>query len=138
MNALRWYRAPELLYGARHYGSTVDLWSVGCIFAELLNHSPFVAGENDIDQLYRVLRVMGTPTDASWPVLNLLHQRCSSQRHNIFFRKRNHCLISTKFNSLEWKRFLWNSWCRMRRPMPFPCSEACLSTERKRGFQQKR
>ncbi|XP_045912754.1 cyclin-dependent kinase 20 isoform X1 [Micropterus dolomieu] len=63
----RWYRAPELLYGARKYDEGVDLWAVGCIFGELLNSSPLFPGENDIEQLCCVLRVLGTPTPDSWP-----------------------------------------------------------------------
>lgn len=59
--ATRWYRAPELLYGARLYDEGVDLWAVGCIFGELLNNSPLFPGESDIAQLYCVLRVLGTP-----------------------------------------------------------------------------
>ncbi len=50
--ATRWYRAPELLYGSRSYNQKVDLWSAGCVIAEMLNHSPLFAGENDIDQLH--------------------------------------------------------------------------------------
>ncbi|TKS65231.1 Cyclin-dependent kinase 20 [Collichthys lucidus] len=65
--ATRWYRAPELLYGARKYNEGVDLWAVGCIFGELLNSSPLFPGENDIEQLCCVLRVLGTPTQDSWP-----------------------------------------------------------------------
>uniref|UniRef100_A0A3B4ZNY5 Cyclin-dependent kinase 20 n=1 Tax=Stegastes partitus TaxID=144197 RepID=A0A3B4ZNY5_9TELE len=65
--ATRWYRAPELLYGARKYDEGVDLWAVGCIFGELLNSSPLFPGENDIEQLCCVLRVLGTPTQDSWP-----------------------------------------------------------------------
>ncbi|KAM8862681.1 cyclin-dependent kinase 20 isoform 2-T2 [Spinachia spinachia] len=65
--ATRWYRAPELLYGARKYDEGVDLWAVGCIFGELLNSSPLFPGENDIEQLCCVLRVLGTPTEDSWP-----------------------------------------------------------------------
>ncbi|XP_058499800.1 cyclin-dependent kinase 20 isoform X3 [Solea solea] len=68
--ATRWYRAPELLYGARRYDEGVDLWAVGCIFAELLNSSPLFPGENDIEQLCCVLRVLGTPTQESWPGLD--------------------------------------------------------------------
>ncbi|PFX17201.1 Cyclin-dependent kinase 20 [Stylophora pistillata] len=49
--ATRWYRAPELLYGARKYDEGVDLWAVGCIFGELLNNSPLFPGESDITQL---------------------------------------------------------------------------------------
>ncbi|XP_034027740.1 cyclin-dependent kinase 20 isoform X1 [Thalassophryne amazonica] len=65
--ATRWYRAPELLYGARKYDQGVDLWAVGCIFGELLNSSPLFPGENDIEQLCCVLRVLGTPTQDMWP-----------------------------------------------------------------------
>ncbi|XP_019716393.1 cyclin-dependent kinase 20 isoform X2 [Hippocampus comes] len=65
--ATRWYRAPELLYGARKYDEGVDLWAVGCIFGELLNSSPLFPGENDIEQLCCVLRVLGTPTNDTWP-----------------------------------------------------------------------
>ncbi|XP_005061378.1 PREDICTED: cyclin-dependent kinase 20, partial [Ficedula albicollis] len=67
--ATRWYRAPELLYGARHYDEGVDLWAVGCIFGELLTLSPLFPGENDIEQLCCVLRALGTPSPRDWPEL---------------------------------------------------------------------
>ena len=51
----RWYRAPELLFGATAYGSEVDVWALGCIFAELISCGPLFPGEDDIDQLRRVL-----------------------------------------------------------------------------------
>uniref|UniRef100_A0A8C8SW25 Cyclin-dependent kinase 20 n=1 Tax=Pelusios castaneus TaxID=367368 RepID=A0A8C8SW25_9SAUR len=70
--ATRWYRAPELLYGARKYDEGVDLWAVGCIFAELLNNSPLFPGENDIEQLCCVLRVLGTPNPRTWPEITEL------------------------------------------------------------------
>ncbi|XP_043390339.1 cyclin-dependent kinase 20 isoform X3 [Chelonia mydas] len=70
--ATRWYRAPELLYGARKYDEGVDLWAVGCIFAELLNNSPLFPGENDIEQLCCVLRVLGTPSQRVWPEITEL------------------------------------------------------------------
>ncbi len=63
----RWYRAPELLFGARKYGVGVDIWAVGCILAELLLRLPFVAGETDLDQLAKIFQAMGTPTEESWP-----------------------------------------------------------------------
>lgn len=66
--ATRWYRAPELLYGARQYDQGVDLWAVGCILGELLNGSPLFPGENDIEQLCCVLRILGTPSPQVWPV----------------------------------------------------------------------
>ena len=63
----RWYRAPELLFGARNYGTGVDVWAVGCILAELLLRIPFVAGDTDLDQLAKIFQAMGTPTEESWP-----------------------------------------------------------------------
>ncbi|KAH8832204.1 CMGC/CDK/CDK7 protein kinase [Flagelloscypha sp. PMI_526] len=63
----RWYRPPELLLGARHYGSAVDIWSVGCIFAELMLRTPYLAGESDMDQIRTIFRALGTPTEAEWP-----------------------------------------------------------------------
>lgn len=64
----RWYRAPELLLGARQYGAGVDIWAVGAIFAELMLRTPFIAGESDIDQLDKTFRALGTPTEDEWPV----------------------------------------------------------------------
>ncbi|TMW62527.1 hypothetical protein Poli38472_005145 [Pythium oligandrum] len=65
--ATRWYRAPELLFGARNYAEGVDIWGVGLILAELLHLVPLFPGENDIDQIYRVTQVLGHPQHASWP-----------------------------------------------------------------------
>ncbi|XP_063243489.1 cyclin-dependent kinase 20 isoform X2 [Bacillus rossius redtenbacheri] len=70
--ATRWYRAPELLYGARHYTHAVDLWAVGCILAEMHNRHPLFPGETDIEQLAIVVRTLGTPTEESWPGLTKL------------------------------------------------------------------
>ncbi|XP_074063036.1 cyclin-dependent kinase 20 isoform X5 [Macrotis lagotis] len=70
--ATRWYRAPELLYGARQYDEGVDLWAVGCILGELLNGSPLFPGENDIEQLCCVLQVLGTPSPQVWPEITEL------------------------------------------------------------------
>ncbi|XP_078485552.1 cyclin-dependent kinase 20-like [Ciona intestinalis] len=70
--ATRWYRSPELLYGARRYDEGVDLWAVGCIFGEMLNNSPLFPGENDIEQLCCVLRVLGTPNETIWPGMSIL------------------------------------------------------------------
>eukprot|EP00850_Spirogloea_muscicola_P008325 SM000044S15972 [mRNA] locus=s44:354689:358627:+ [translate_table: standard] len=66
-----WYRAPELLLGAKHYTPAVDLWAVGCIFAELLNLKPLFQGVEDksIDQLDKIFRVLGHPTTERWSSL---------------------------------------------------------------------
>ena len=68
--ATRWYRAPEMLYAARMYGPGVDIWSAGCIMAELLALTPLFPGESDIDQLNRIYSICGTPDVwlHLWPV----------------------------------------------------------------------
>ncbi|XP_074662572.1 cyclin-dependent kinase 7-like [Tubulanus polymorphus] len=68
----RWYRAPELLFGARMYGVGIDIWAVGCIMAELLLRVPIFPGETDIDQLSKIFEVVGTPTEENWPDLKSL------------------------------------------------------------------
>ena len=68
----RWYRAPELLFGAKFYGPAVDLWSVGCIFAELMLRVPYFPGNSDIEQLSRIFTGRGTPTEETWPGVSSL------------------------------------------------------------------
>jgi len=63
----RWYRSPELLFGARQYGTGVDIWAVGCIVAELLLRTPFFPGESDLDQLAKIFQAMGSPSNEIWP-----------------------------------------------------------------------
>ncbi|XP_050370227.1 cyclin-dependent kinase F-1 [Argentina anserina] len=63
----RWFRAPELLYGSTDYGLEVDLWSLGCIFAELFTLQPLFPGSSDIDQLSRIISVLGNLTEETWP-----------------------------------------------------------------------
>lgn len=67
----RWYRPPELLFGCRYYSTAVDIWSVGCIFAELMLRTPYLPGESDMDQLKTTFRALGTPTEEDWPVRGL-------------------------------------------------------------------
>lgn len=92
-----WYRAPEILLGSRHYSTPVDVWSVGCIFAEMVNHRPLFPGDSEIDELFKIFRsaccilkiaflqfgivasclifvnlcyhyrIMGTPNEETWP-----------------------------------------------------------------------
>uniref|UniRef100_A0AAQ5XX02 Cyclin-dependent kinase 7 n=1 Tax=Amphiprion ocellaris TaxID=80972 RepID=A0AAQ5XX02_AMPOC len=68
----RWYRSPELLFGARMYGVGVDTWAVGCILAELLLRIPFLGGDSDLDQLTKIFEALGTPTEETWPVMTSL------------------------------------------------------------------
>ncbi|KIY72757.1 Pkinase-domain-containing protein [Cylindrobasidium torrendii FP15055 ss-10] len=62
-----WYRAPELLLGATKYSTAVDLWSVGCIFAELLTKEPLFQAKNEIELISMIFKLLGPPTHASWP-----------------------------------------------------------------------
>lgn len=62
----RWYRAPELLFGAKNYGPGVDVWAAACIFAELLLRKPFLQGNSDIDQLGKIFAAFGTPKPSQW------------------------------------------------------------------------
>jgi len=62
-----WYRAPEILLGARQYACPVDIWSLGTIFAEMTTRRPMFPGDSEIDELYRIFRIFGTPTNANWP-----------------------------------------------------------------------
>ncbi|XP_055936071.1 cyclin-dependent kinase 2-like [Argiope bruennichi] len=62
-----WYRAPEILLGVKEYSTSVDIWSLGCIFAEMLTKRPLFPGDSEIDQLFRVFRTMGTPDEETWP-----------------------------------------------------------------------
>eukprot|EP00054_Salpingoeca_dolichothecata_P022504 m.147698 g.147698 ORF g.147698 m.147698 type:complete len:400 (-) comp24359_c0_seq3:46-1245(-) len=60
--ATRWYRAPELLVGDTQYGPPVDVWAVGCVFAEMLTGRPLWPGKSDIDQLYHIIQTLGELT----------------------------------------------------------------------------
>lgn len=61
--ATRWYRAPELLLSLNHYTSAIDLWSVGCIFAEMLGRKQLFPGKHYVHQLQLILNVLGTPPE---------------------------------------------------------------------------
>lgn len=67
-----WYRAPELLLGAKNYGPAIDVWSLGCIFGELLATSPMFNGRTEIDQLQKIFKLLGTPSDKIWPEFSSL------------------------------------------------------------------
>jgi cell division cycle 2-like protein len=62
-----WYRSPELLLGSKDYSWSVDIWSVGCIAAEFLISQPLFPGKSEIDQLDRIFRTLGMPTERIWP-----------------------------------------------------------------------
>ncbi|GKT22971.1 hypothetical protein ADUPG1_012284, partial [Aduncisulcus paluster] len=61
--ATRWYRAPELLFGVRNYSTAVDIWAVGCLMAELFSGKPLFPGTCSLNQLTRIINLIGYPTD---------------------------------------------------------------------------
>ncbi|PJF19209.1 Serine/threonine-protein kinase [Paramicrosporidium saccamoebae] len=76
----RWYRPPELLYGARYYTDAVDIWAAGCIFAELMLRTPFLPAETDMGQLKVIFQALGTPTEDDWPGMSSLPDYVSFPR----------------------------------------------------------
>ena len=62
-----WYRPPELLLGCKLYGTSVDLWGAGCVFGELLALAPLLPGKAEPEQMGRIMRLLGRPTEAIWP-----------------------------------------------------------------------
>ncbi|KAL1328558.1 hypothetical protein AAHE18_13G381700 [Arachis hypogaea] len=62
-----WYRAPELLLGSKQYSTAIDMWSLGCIMAELLSKEPLFNGKTEFDQLDKIFKILGTPNETIWP-----------------------------------------------------------------------
>ena len=61
-----WYRAPEILLGQKVYSTPVDIWSIGCIFSEMAQRLPLFAGDSEIDQIFKIFQVLGTPNETTW------------------------------------------------------------------------
>ncbi|KAI8904311.1 kinase-like domain-containing protein [Gorgonomyces haynaldii] len=77
--ATRWYRAPEIMLAFRNYTKAIDMWSIGCIFAELLGSKPLFKGRDYVDQLNKILGVLGTPDDSTL-------SRIGSERAQMYIR----------------------------------------------------
>ncbi|KAJ0918578.1 putative protein-serine/threonine kinase CMGC-CDK-CRK7-CDK9 family [Helianthus annuus] len=73
-----WYRPPELLLGATHYGVAVDLWSTGCILGELYAGKPIMPGRTEVEQLHKIFKLCGSPSEDYW--------RKSKLRHSTVFK----------------------------------------------------
>lgn len=67
-----WYRPPEILLGIKAYALPMDLWAAGAIIAEMFTKRPLFPGDCEIDQLYKIFRLLGTPTEDSWPGVTAL------------------------------------------------------------------
>jgi len=62
--ATRWYRAPEIMLNSKGYTKSIDIWSVGCILAEMLSNRPIFPGKHYLDQLNHILAILGSPSQA--------------------------------------------------------------------------
>lgn len=96
-----WYRSPEVLLHSS-YSSTVDIWSLGCIFAELYLRRPLFIGQSDIDQLYKIFDILGLPSEDDWPVNSVIPLKSFTNMNN--FNKGGDCLKKSLpiLTSLDW------------------------------------
>ncbi|KAI1261243.1 kinase-like domain-containing protein [Xylariaceae sp. FL1019] len=76
----RWYRPPELLFGAQHYSGAVDVWSVGLVLAELALRTPYLPGNTEIDQINLICQAIGTPTEENWPGVTTLPEYMAQEQ----------------------------------------------------------
>ncbi|KAL4318737.1 hypothetical protein GQ457_18G020610 [Hibiscus cannabinus] len=76
-----WYRPPELLLGSTNYGVAVDLWSSGCILAELFTGKPIMAGRTEVEQLHKIFKLCGSPSEDYWKRSKLPHATIFKPQH---------------------------------------------------------
>ncbi|XP_057974970.1 probable serine/threonine-protein kinase At1g09600 isoform X2 [Malania oleifera] len=76
-----WYRAPELLLGATEYGVAIDLWSTGCILAELLSGKPIMPGRTEVEQMHKIFKLCGSPSEEYWRKSKLPHATSFKPQH---------------------------------------------------------
>ncbi len=90
-----WYRCPEILLGQETYSTAVDIWSAGCIFAEMASARPLFTGDSEIDQLFKIFQQLGTPTPQAWPTYSSL-----PDHHDTFpkFRQRSWASIAPELD----------------------------------------
>ncbi|VEL29008.1 unnamed protein product [Protopolystoma xenopodis] len=67
-----WYRAPEIILGSNNYSDAIDIWSFGCILFEMVTGEVLFAGDSEIDQIFLIFRLFGTPDINSWPEIESL------------------------------------------------------------------
>ncbi|KAK7266469.1 hypothetical protein RIF29_19113 [Crotalaria pallida] len=98
-----WYRPPELLMGSTNYGVSVDLWSVGCVFAELYLGKPILKGRTEVEQLHKIFKLCGSPPDEYWKTFKLPHATMFKPHTNYERSLRERCadFPETALNLLE-------------------------------------
>ncbi|KAH0436588.1 hypothetical protein IEQ34_026370 [Dendrobium chrysotoxum] len=132
-----WYRPPELLLGATEYEPSVDMWSVGCVFAELFLKKPALQGKTEVEQIHKIFKLCGSPSDEYWRKSRLPHetlfkpqQAYQSRLHETFG-----CLPESAYKLLETflsiepqKRGTATSALSSEyfTTMPYACDPSCL------------
>ncbi|XVF60596.1 hypothetical protein PTKIN_Ptkin08bG0060900 [Pterospermum kingtungense] len=98
-----WYRPPELLMGSTSYEVSVDLWSVGCVFAELLMGKPILKGRTEVEQLHKIFKLCGSPPDDYWKKIRLPLSTMFKPQHPYESSLRERCkdIPATATNLLE-------------------------------------
>ncbi len=93
-----WYRAPELLLGGDRYAysTAVDVWSCGCIFGEFIRNQILIQGTNEMDQIKKIFRLLGTPDEQSWP-----NWRKLPGARNVQFQQQKNHILAQKFTETE-------------------------------------
>lgn len=93
-----WYRAPELLLGLHNYTEAIDIWSVGCIFAEMILNKPLFPGKTELEQIDLIFKCLGIPNEITWPGFGeILKQKQLSQA----YQKPSRNQLSEKFSAVN-------------------------------------
>ncbi|CAK77104.1 unnamed protein product (macronuclear) [Paramecium tetraurelia] len=114
----RCYRAPELIFGATDYDTQVDVWSVGCVIAELINGEPLFLGDSAVDQMVEIVKVLGTPTKEQILSMNRDYDVLSNQFAKIKQRKWNKVLKTKDTKAIDLVSKLL-TFCPKTRLTPF-------------------
>lgn len=98
-----WYRPPELLLGSTDYEATVDLWSVGCVFAEIILGKPVLQGRTEVEQIHKIFKLCGSPPDDYWKKIKLPHAKLFKphQSYEKSLMEKFKCLPESAFKLLE-------------------------------------
>ena len=69
-----WYRDVAVLLGCKKYGAAIDIWSTGCVFYEMLTGRPLFPAKNEREELIKIFKILGTPSEVTWPGCRSLPQ----------------------------------------------------------------
>ncbi|GMP30651.1 hypothetical protein CsSME_00005222 [Camellia sinensis var. sinensis] len=132
-----WYRPPELLLGSTNYGTSVDMWSVGCVFAELFFGKPILKGRTEVEQLHKIFRLCGTPADDYWKKSKLPLASMFKPQHPYISSLRERCkelpksavtLLETFLSIEPYKRGTASSALESEyfTTKPYACDPSCM------------